>query len=179
MIPIKESRVYLGTVLAYRRRQDLNISHRISSAQNRYQQIRKVLNGRGPLATRWRLRLWSACIQPCLLYSVELGARCQVFRNFAFWPPGTSGPFFASRYICRMSPIKPFGGVPNPGPLEQTIRDRICSQLDKRGPELSQHGPDIVSNEQVVQQLRRLVEELDSHIRRLTVQGLSPPQQMG
>ena len=39
---------YLGTKIAYKHRQDLNAAHRIEAAQNKYQMIRKVLNGRGP-----------------------------------------------------------------------------------------------------------------------------------
>ena len=97
-------------------------------------------------------------------------------------PQGHSSPAGTSVACHQSSHLE--GAKPRP--LEQTIRDRICSQLDKRGPELSQHGPDIVSNEQVVQQLRRLVEELDSHIRRLTVpetessttDGATPAQEL-
>ena len=71
LLKIKESHTYLGTIISYRDRRDLNVGHRISAAQTRYQQLRKVLNGRGPLSIKYRLRLWQACIPPCLTYSLE------------------------------------------------------------------------------------------------------------
>ena len=71
LLRIKESHTYLGTIISYRDRRDLNVGHRISAAQTRYQQLRKILNGRGPLSTKYRLRLWQACIPPCLTYSLE------------------------------------------------------------------------------------------------------------
>ena len=49
-LQIKDSHDYLGTKIAYKNRQDLNATHRIAAAQNKYQMIRKVLNGRGPLS---------------------------------------------------------------------------------------------------------------------------------
>ena len=185
LIKVQESHVYLGTVLAYRRRQDLNISHRISSAQSRYQQIRKVLNGRGPLAARWRIRLWSACIQPCLLYSVEV-VGCTLSGLQRLRALATRHLRAILRQPAHLSHVTnaAIWATANLRPVEQSIRARMCSLLEKRRPLLSLHGPDIVCNEQVIQQLQRLIEGLDTHIRRLAshevariAQGVDAPGQ--
>ena len=71
-LQIKDSHDYLGTKIAYKNRQDLNATHRIEAAQNKYQMIRKVLNGRGPLSAGHKLRLWQACICTSLIYSLDV-----------------------------------------------------------------------------------------------------------
>ena len=69
---IKDSHIYLGTVIAYKNRLDLNVSHRLEAAQTKYQLIRRILNGKGPLSARHKLRLWNACINPSLCYGIEV-----------------------------------------------------------------------------------------------------------
>ena len=67
-----QSHTHLGTKVSYHNRLDLNVAHRIESAQHKYQMIRRVLNGRGPLTVAHKLRLWQACVVTSLIYSLEV-----------------------------------------------------------------------------------------------------------
>ncbi|CAE7323581.1 Pol [Symbiodinium necroappetens] len=46
LIPIKSQHEYLGTTVSYHRRQDANTTKRMQAGQLRYQDIRRILNGR-------------------------------------------------------------------------------------------------------------------------------------
>ena len=72
LIPIKTQHEYLGTAVTYHHRQDANTQKRMQAGQLRYQDIRRVLNGRHVLTVRQRTSLWRSCIYSSLVYSIPV-----------------------------------------------------------------------------------------------------------
>ncbi|CAE7409505.1 unnamed protein product [Symbiodinium sp. CCMP2592] len=70
LIPIKDSHEYLGTQVSYRHRLDKNLNSRVQAGQAKHQQLKKVLNGTHVLSSHHRVRLWAACVQTSLVYSL-------------------------------------------------------------------------------------------------------------
>ena len=71
-VPIKAQHEYLGSTVGYHRRHNLNVAKRAASAQVKYLDIKKALNGRHLLSISHRLRLWQACIYTSVMYSVPV-----------------------------------------------------------------------------------------------------------
>ncbi|CAE7243260.1 Pol, partial [Symbiodinium necroappetens] len=72
LLPIKSQHEYLGTAVTYHHRQDANTQKRMQAGQLRYQDIRRVLNGRHVLTIRQRTSLWRSCIYSSLTYSIPV-----------------------------------------------------------------------------------------------------------
>ena len=72
LIPIKTQHEYLGTTVSYHHRQDANTTKRMQAGQLRYQDIRRILNGRHVLTIKQRTSLWRSCIYSSLIYSVPV-----------------------------------------------------------------------------------------------------------
>ncbi|OLP79705.1 LINE-1 retrotransposable element ORF2 protein [Symbiodinium microadriaticum] len=72
LLPIKSQHEYLGTAVTYHRRVDANTQKRMHAGQLRYQDIRRVLNGRHVLTIRQRTSLWRSCIYSSLAYSIPV-----------------------------------------------------------------------------------------------------------
>ncbi|CAE7265457.1 unnamed protein product, partial [Symbiodinium microadriaticum] len=70
LIPIRAVHDHLGTKVTYHHRLDANMEHRIQSGQAKYQALRKTLNGHHTLQVQHRLRLWAACVQTSIHYSL-------------------------------------------------------------------------------------------------------------
>ena len=70
LIPIRAVHEHLGTKVTYHHRLDANMEHRIHSGQAKYQALRKTLNGHHTLQVQHRLRLWAACVQTSMHYSL-------------------------------------------------------------------------------------------------------------
>ncbi|CAE7187205.1 Pol [Symbiodinium sp. CCMP2456] len=71
-IPIKDQHEYLGTGVTYTNRLDRNMTHRIQACQQRYQGLRRLLNGSHHLSTKHRIRLWRVCVCTSVLYSQHI-----------------------------------------------------------------------------------------------------------
>ena len=69
-LPIKTSHEYLGSIVSYLGRQNLNLDHRVQAGNGRYQALRRTLNGRHVLTAHNRVRLWRACVQTSQHYSL-------------------------------------------------------------------------------------------------------------
>ena len=72
LIPIKSQHEYLGTTVSYHHRQDNNTAKRMQAGQLRYQDIRRILNGRHVLTIKQRTSLWRSCIYSSLIYSLPV-----------------------------------------------------------------------------------------------------------
>ena len=72
LIPIKSQHEYLGTTVSYHHRQDQNTTKRMQAGQLRYQDIRRILNGRHVLTIKQRTSLWRSCIYSSLMYSLPV-----------------------------------------------------------------------------------------------------------
>ena len=165
LIRVKDSHIYLGTVIAYHNRKDLNIRHRINAAQTRYQQIRKVLNRRGPISTRHRLRLWNACIPPCLLYSLEAtGCTSRgLIRLRVLATRHLRAILRKPAHLSRISSSDIWSQA-RLDPPELSLRHRLVHLCQRRDPAIAEHCPDLVSNESVVKQLTALLTHLEGLI---------------
>ena len=175
LLKICESHTYLGTKLAYKRRQDLNVAHRISAAQHRYQQIRKVLNGRNPLSTKHRLRLWVACINSSLLYSLEVvGCSLKGLRKLHVLATRHMRAILKQpAHISRVTNDAIWATTKQQTPA-QHILQRMQRLLAQRDPAFSYTGPDIVVNETVTQQLQHLISCHQVHQLQLECDGAAP-----
>ena len=71
-IPIKDQHEYLGTIVTYHSRLERNMTHRIKACQQRYQGLRKLLNGSHHLSAEHRIRLWRACVCTSVFYSQHI-----------------------------------------------------------------------------------------------------------
>ncbi|CAE7664507.1 unnamed protein product [Symbiodinium sp. CCMP2592] len=166
-LKICDSHVYLGTKIAYKNRRDLNVAHRISAAQSRYQQIRKVLNGRNPLSTKHRLRLWTACINSSLLYSLEVvGCTLKGLRKLhvlctRHFRAILKQPAHLSHTTNQA--VWSTVGLPTP---DSQLEHRMQRFKAAKSPNLSHHGPDIICNDEVQLQMAELL----SHHRALSSQ---------
>ena len=178
LLRIKESHTYLGTIISYRDRRDLNVGHRISAAQTRYQQLRKILNGRGPLSTKYRLRLWQACIPPCLTYSLEAtGCTARGLQSIKT---------IATRHVRAIlrepvhlqhvstSAIWERARLPAP---EQSVHARLVKLCESRDPANHPLGPDLINNDRVLKQLHHLLDCFQEAQRSLTAHSLSSPEE--
>eukprot|EP00439_Symbiodinium_sp_Y106_P047170 s551_g6.t1 len=165
LIRIKDSHIYLGAVIAYHNRKDLNIRHRINAAQARYQPIRKVLSARGPISTRHRLRLWNACIPPCLLYSLE-ATGCTSRGLIRLRVLATRHLRAILRKPAHLSRISnsDIWSQARLDPPELSLRHRLVHLCQRRDPAIAEHCPDLVSNESVVKQLTALLTHLEGLI---------------
>ena len=168
LLKICESHTYLGTKLAYRNRRDLNVAHRISAAQTRYQQIRKVLNGRNPLSTKYRLRLWAACVNSSLLYSLEaVGCSLKGLRKlYTLATRHIRAILKLPAHLSRVTDVT-IWDTAGLQPPEQHILQRMQKFSDSRDPSCSPHGPDLVNNSSVVQQIGALLSQHQVHLLRL------------
>ena len=155
------SHVYLGTVIAYKNRLDLNVSHRIEAAQAKYQLIRRILNGRGPLTSRHKLRLWNACISPSLCYAIEAigctqqgGKRLYVIATRhvrAILKQPAHLTHISNTEIWSTAQLKP---------PSQVILERLENFIQSRDPNSREAGANIVANDGVLCSLRCLQENL-------------------
>ena len=69
-LPIKASHEYLGSIVSYRGRQNLNLDHRVQAGNGRYQALRRTLNGRHVLTAHNRVLLEGLRTdKPALLFS--------------------------------------------------------------------------------------------------------------
>ena len=173
LLKIKESHTYLGTIISYRNRRDLNVGHRISAAQTRYQQLRKILNGRGPLSIKYRLRLWQACIPPSLTYSLEAtGCTSKGLQRIKIVATRHLRAILrepAHLHHVKTSDIWERAKLPTP---EQSILARMTKLRANRNPAHNPHGPDLITNAQVVEQLSSLIA-----MQPLEHQDLTPPEE--
>ena len=170
-VHIKASHTYLGTVIAYHNRKDLNLRHRISAAQARYQQIRKVLNGRGPISIKHRLRLWGACIPPCMLYSLE-ATDCTTQGLVKLKTLATRHLRAILKQPAHLSKVPNHEIWAQAGmvPPAESLRARLLHLCQRRDPAAAANGPDLVSNETVVQQFAALLAQLEGQIQALRSQ---------
>ncbi|CAE7894335.1 Pol [Symbiodinium microadriaticum] len=70
-IPIRVEHEYLGSKVSYHRAADCNLDHRLQSGQLRYHCIQKALAGRHAISQAHRIRLWAACVQTSMMYSLN------------------------------------------------------------------------------------------------------------
>ncbi|OLP83545.1 hypothetical protein AK812_SmicGene35684 [Symbiodinium microadriaticum] len=178
LLKIKESHTYLGTIISYRNRRDLNIGHRISSAQTRYQQLRKILNGRGPLSIKYRLRLWQACIPPSLTYSLEAtGCTSKGLQRLKIVATRHLRAILrepAHLHHVKTSAIWERAKLPTP---EQSILARMTKFRANRNPAHTPHGPDLIMNTQVVEQISSLIAGMQEAMQPLEHLDLTPPEE--
>ena len=134
------------------------MAHRISAAQARYQQIRKVLNGCNPLTVKQRLRLWLACINSSLLYSLEaVGCSLKGLRKLYILTTRhlraiLKQPVHISHIISVA--IWATAGL---HPPEVQIALRMQRLREAKDPAYSCTGADLISNMEVYQQLTGLL----------------------
>ena len=170
LLKIKESHTYLGTIISYR--------DRISAAQARYQQLRKILNGRGPLSIKYRLRLWQACIPPSITYSLEAtGCTCKGLQRIKVVATRHLRAILrepAHLHHVSTSDIWERARLPTP---EQSILARMTKLRSQRSPDYHPCGPDLVVNDRVAAQLSAQIAHLQEAIRQLAQQGLSVPEE--
>ncbi|CAE7840054.1 pol [Symbiodinium sp. CCMP2592] len=69
-LPIKAQHEYLGSIVSYQGRKNLNADHRVKAGNGRYQALRRTLNGHHVLTAHNRIRLWTACVQTSAHYSL-------------------------------------------------------------------------------------------------------------
>ncbi|CAE7524862.1 Pol [Symbiodinium sp. CCMP2592] len=70
LIPIKMEHGYLGSRVSYHSPQEANLSHRIQRGQHKYHAIQRTLTGRHVVTAHHRIRLWDACVNTSLMYSL-------------------------------------------------------------------------------------------------------------
>ncbi|CAE7946816.1 Pol, partial [Symbiodinium sp. KB8] len=70
-IPIRVEHEYLGSKVSYHKAADRNLDHRLQSGQLRYHCIQKALAGRHAISQAHRIRLWAACVQTSMMYSLN------------------------------------------------------------------------------------------------------------
>ncbi|CAE7260053.1 Pol, partial [Symbiodinium sp. CCMP2456] len=148
-LQIRDSHEYLGTKIAYKDRIDLNTAHRIEAAQHKYSMIRKVLNGRGPLSTGHKLRMWQACICTSLVYSLEtVGLTAAGVHKLnvlatrhirAITKQPAHITHVSNEDVWQASRLVPPG---------QLVLQRLRKFCATRDPWQSAQGPDIVTNDQ-------------------------------
>ena len=179
LLRLKESHTYLGTIISYRDRRDLNVGHRISAAQTRYQQLRKVLNGRGPLSIKYRLRLWQACIPPCLTYSLE-ATGCTAAKGLQRIKTIATRHVRAilrePAHLQHVSTSEIWERARLPAP-EQSIHARLVKLCACRNPANHPFGPDLINNDNVIKHLNHLLDCLQEALRGLTTYSLTPPEE--
>ncbi|CAE7242148.1 Pol [Symbiodinium sp. CCMP2592] len=160
---IRDSHIYLGTVIAYRHRLDLNITHRIESAQARYQLIRRILNGKGPLSAKHKLRLWNACISPCLCYGIEAVGWTQsgVKRLNVLATRHIRAILKQPAHLTHISNADIWITAQLKQP-SQAILDKLANFILSRDPTHSTTGANIVVNADVHTSLRDLQESMKS-----------------
>ena len=82
-IPIKVEHEYLGSKVSYSKTADRNLDHRLQSGQLRYHCIQKTLTGRHAISQAHRIRLWAACVQTSMMYSLNaVGVTAQGLRRW-------------------------------------------------------------------------------------------------
>ncbi|CAE7507209.1 unnamed protein product [Symbiodinium sp. CCMP2592] len=145
---IRDSHVYLGTIITYNHRLDLNISHRIESAQTKYQLIRRILNGKGPLSTRHKLRLWNACISPSLSYAIEAvgWTPSGVKRLLVLATRHIRAILKQPAHITHISNADIWSTAQLKQPT-QVILEKLTNLINLRNPAHRATGADIVTNE--------------------------------
>ena len=154
---IKDSHIYLGTVIAYKNRLDLNVSHRLAAAQTKYQLIRRILNGKGPLSARHKLRLWNACINPSLCYAIEVvgctaaGAKRLTVMATRHIRAILRQPAHLT-HITNVEIWQAAGLKPPP----QVIQERLANLILNRDPGSQPTGANIVANRDVINSLSSL-----------------------
>ena len=164
---IRTSHVYLGTVVSYESRLDLNVAHRIASAQHKYQHIRKVLNGRSPLSTRHKLRLWSACIIPSLLYSLEV-VSCTpqgAAKLLVLCTRHLRAILKQPAHLTHTSNEAIWAASQLSQPL-QLVDARLGTLIKRRQSTLHAAGADIATNEEVLATLKTLQDRLQQILHR-------------
>jgi len=81
-IPIESTMPYLGSVLSYENFELRNFQHRASSAQLRFQELRRVLRSQSTFSRPHRLRVYCATVWPALWYSLSsVGVTAVVLRG--------------------------------------------------------------------------------------------------
>ena len=82
LIPIETEMPYLGAMLSYNHFELQTFRTRASSAQQRFQELRKVLRTNGMLSARHRLRVYKATVWPALWYALSpVGVNGEVLRG--------------------------------------------------------------------------------------------------
>ena len=71
LLPIKDRHEYLGTVVTYTQRMSRNIVHRTAKAKHRRESLKPTLHAHKHISVKYRLRVWQACVESSLLYSLE------------------------------------------------------------------------------------------------------------
>ena len=70
-LPLHKQCRYLGIVLAYDSYEEYTVQHCMAQAEAHRSRLRRVLQGRGGLGVRARMRLWQVAIQTSQLYGLE------------------------------------------------------------------------------------------------------------
>ena len=70
-LPLHKQCRYLGIVLAYDSYEEHTVKRRMAQAEAHRSRLRRVLQGRGGLSVRTRMRLWQVAIQTSQLYGLE------------------------------------------------------------------------------------------------------------
>ncbi|CAE7614529.1 unnamed protein product [Symbiodinium sp. CCMP2592] len=70
-LELKNKFTYLGVCLSYDNFEAQTMELRLAKAQQHKQRLQKVLQGRGGLTLKQRLRLWQVCVQTSQLYGLE------------------------------------------------------------------------------------------------------------
>ena len=160
LIPIKETHEYLGTRVSYKHRLDKNLNHRIQAGQAKYQQLRKTLNGEHALTHQHRVRLWTACVQTSLLYSLPaVGVTREglsrltkvatrhlraIFRQPAHLTHSTNDSIWSR------------AGLTQPGITILTAATNFTAKLTTK----SSEAPDITTSPEIFQHLHHLIDSL-------------------
>ncbi|CAE7357022.1 RTase, partial [Symbiodinium sp. KB8] len=71
-VPIKHTHVYLGIALTYDSYEEASMRHRLRLAATQKHRLSRILQGRGGLTVRCRLRLWRVAIATSMLYATHV-----------------------------------------------------------------------------------------------------------
>ena len=71
-VPIKHTHVYLGIALTYDSYEEASMRHRLRLAAIQKHRLSRILQGRGGLTVRCRLRLWRVAIATSMLYATHV-----------------------------------------------------------------------------------------------------------
>ena len=71
-VPIKHTHVYLGIALTYDSYEEASMRHRLRLAAIQKHRLARILQGRGGLTVRCRLRLWRVAVATSMLYATHI-----------------------------------------------------------------------------------------------------------
>lgn len=174
MLPIKDTHEYLGTKVSYKHRLDKNLSHRVQAGQGKYQQLRKTLNGEHALSCKHRVRLWVACVQTSLLYSLPAVGitRDGMSKLTTVMTKHLRAIFKQPAHLTHSTNDSIWGraGLTLPGP---TILNAVHSFTDKLASK-SLEEPDITTTPEIFTHLQHLATSITTTSTTISTQQSTP-----